>query len=299
MRSSAAYYCTVFVITPSLMHYVRKDFIFFALLIALAGCGARPSPDAGSRSPAPVEPPVLNPVLLHLPGIGGERFIDRALVNGLTTGGISAEIEIYDWTDNSPGLKALVARERNEAQAQIVADWIEQRFREDPRRTIYLTSHSGGAGIATWALEKLPDDVKVDALLFVAPALSPGYDLSTALKHVRGKAYNLYSPFDPVLGFGTRLFGTIDGVKTDAAGKIGFNSDNASDKTQYAKLEQIPYDPTWRQARNIGDHVGAMNRTFARLLLAPLLSTGVLPILPPLQPATTRAAVPVQNNAER
>lgn len=277
------------------MRHIRRHSIFFAVLVALValtGCGGDPSRNAASRDRSPVEPPVLNPVLIHLPGIGGERYIDRALVSGLTTGGISAEIEIYDWTSNSPGLSALMARQRNDEQAQIVADFIERRYREDPRRTIYVTAHSGGCGIATWALEKLPDDVKVDSLMFLAPALSPTYDLSAALKHVRGNAYSLYSRFDPVLGYGTRMLGTIDGVKTDAAGKVGFISSGASDASQYAKLEQIPYDPAWRQARNIGDHVGAMNRTFAQRVLAPLLATGVLPLFPPLIPATTSTTLP-------
>src|SRR5687767_4027210 len=129
------------------MRHIRHHFVVVKVLVAmisLAGCGADPPRTAATPDRSPVEPPVLNPVLLHLPGIGGERHIDRALVNGLTTGGISAEIEIYDWTANSPGLSALVSRERNHAQAQIVADWIERRYREDPRRTIYVTGHSGG-----------------------------------------------------------------------------------------------------------------------------------------------------------
>ena len=50
-----------------------------------------------------------------------------------------------------------------------------------------------------WALEKLPDDVMVDDLVMVASALSPQYDLSKALKHVRGKAYAFNSMLDVLI----------------------------------------------------------------------------------------------------
>jgi pimeloyl-ACP methyl ester carboxylesterase len=257
----------------------------------------------------PVEPPVASaepqalqrPYLLHLPGIGGKRSIDRSLVGGLSEGGIDAEVEIYDWTCDDPGLDALLARERNDGQAQVVADMIERQARADPHRPIYLTGHSGGAGIAVWALEKLPDDVRIDSLMLLAPALSPEYDLSTALAHVRGHCYVLFSEHDPVLGLGTRLFGTIDGVKTEAAGRVGFARPAGADEEQYKKLVPIAYDPAWVRLRNIGDHIGPMMRPFARQILAPLLSTGILPKLPPLRlpatipttkSATTQAVMP-------
>ena len=59
-------------------------------------------------------------------------------------------------------------------------------------------------------------------VFLLASALSPEYDLSKALGHVRGKVYVFTSPGDSlVLGTGTRLFGTIDGIKSDAAGLNG------------------------------------------------------------------------------
>ena len=99
---------------------------------------------------------------------------------------------------------------------------------KDPKLEITLTSHSGGTGIAVWALEKMPEGMQVQTLVLLASALSPDYDLSKALRHVRGKAYVFYSQNDQVvLGAGTRLFGTIDGVKSDAAGLIGFRMPDA------------------------------------------------------------------------
>ena len=249
--------------------------ICLAMLI-VAGCqhGER-SPREGKRV-APLSPPP-KPYLLHLPGIGGERSIDQTLTEGLVQGGVEADVEIYDWTATDVGLSALYARQRHQREADVVATKITQRFRADPRTRIYLSGHSGGTGIALWALERLPPDVKVESLLMLASAMSPSYDLSPALRHVRGRAYALYSLYDPVLGVGTRMFGTIDGVKTDAAGRVGFTKPpNAADPRQYEKLVSIGFDPAWIRLSNIGDHIGPMMRPFAREVLAPLLRTGML-----------------------
>jgi pimeloyl-ACP methyl ester carboxylesterase len=194
-------------------------------------------------------------------------------------------------------------------EAKMVADLVQQLARENPHAKLTVSVHSGGAGIIVWALEQLPDDVKIDSLLLLSPALSPQYDLSKALRHVRGKVYAFYSPYDvAILGIGTHMFGTIDGVKTDAAGKTGFAKPAGADDAQYAKLVQVPYDSSWVRVGNIGDHIGTLSRPFARRVVAPLLLTGNLPQItseslktpatlptgaPPTPPgATTMPAIP-------
>ena len=127
--------------------------------------------------------------LLHLPGIGGARSIDRHMTAGLKDGGWEGPISIYDWTANDPGINALLSYERNKKQAQKVEEMIADKLAKDPDLKITLTSHSGGTGIAVWALEDLPEGVQVQTLVLLASALSPDYDLSKALRHVRGKAY--------------------------------------------------------------------------------------------------------------
>ncbi|HEX8521692.1 MAG TPA: hypothetical protein VF669_05495 [Tepidisphaeraceae bacterium] len=227
---------------------------------------------------------------LHLPGIGGYRNIDRNVVRGLDDGNLDGTIDHYDWTTADPGLGALLARQRNMDESNNVAQILLEHSRANPNARISVTAHSGGAGIIAWALEKLPDDVQIDTLVLLAPALSPTYDLTKALKHVRGHVYVFYSQFDAtVLGVGTSLFGTIDGVKTQAAGMVGFKQPAKSDPDQYKKILQIPHDRTWIRAYgNMGDHVGTMNRTFAREVLAPLILTGKLPTTQPIDELTGR-----------
>jgi pimeloyl-ACP methyl ester carboxylesterase len=210
--------------------------------------------------------------LLHLPGIGGARSIDRHMTAGLKDGGWDGPISIYDWTANDPGINALLSYKRNKEQAQKVEEMIADKLAKDPDLKITLTSHSGGTGIAVWALEDLPEGVQVQTLVLLASALSPDYDLSKALHHVRGKAYVFYSKNDQVvLGAGTRLFGTIDGVKTDAAGLVGFRKPEGADDKAYEKLVQKPYDDGWIAFQNIGNHVGCMSEPFAESVIAPML----------------------------
>ena len=117
----------------------------------------------------------------------------------------------------------------------------------------------------------------------IAPALSPAYDLTPALRHVRSKAYVFYSDGDSaVLGIGTRLFGTIDGQKTDAAGKVGFTRPPTGDPAEYAKIVPMPYQSAWMRYENIGDHIGPMMTPFARAVIAPLI-LGQIPV-PATQP---------------
>lgn len=210
--------------------------------------------------------------LIHLPGIAGARPLDRHFVAGLHDGGYEGKSEIYDWTAGDPGIAALLARRRNERQADRIAARIERLLSDDPQLKIRLVCHSGGAGIAAWALERLPEGLQVETLVLVAPALSQQYDLSKALTHVRGKAYAFTSPNDTIiLGAGTRLFGTIDGVKEEASGLVGFTKPGEADDTQYAKLVSMPYTAEWMDLGNSGDHIGPMGRTFAKEVISPIL----------------------------
>ena len=249
----------------------------FVLLLLTTALGCGPHHNATVKTALPPPPPPT-PFHLHLNGIGGYRFIDKYMLVGLQDGGLSGDVQAYDWTGVDVGLGALLVDSRHREQAKKVADLITQAAREQPGRRITLSTHSAGAGIAVWALEELPDDVKIDSVLMLAPALSPEYDLTPALRHITGKLYAFYSPYDSaVLGLGTRMFGTVDGVKTEAAGKVGFMRPPDGDPRQYEKLAQVPYDSSWMKLGNIGDHIGSMSRPFARQVLAPVLLTGIVP----------------------
>src|SRR3954447_6741700 len=242
-----------------------------------------------------------NTYLLHLPGMGGLMNIDRSVTSGLLQGGIEADLQIYDWTGTDRGLASLANVRRHEEQAQVVANIILDRLRRQPDARVIVTSHSAGTGIAIWALEKLPDDVMIDDLVMIASALSPGYDLSRALRHVRHKAYAFNSELDVlVLGTGCRTFGTVDRVKPDAGGRVGFIvPEQPAVEGQYEKFVQYPYDPNWMRYHNNGEHIGAMFRPFAREVIAKVIEGKGPAPLPTSQPTTTPATGPVRVPALR
>ncbi|MEA2710241.1 MAG: hypothetical protein QOF78_2842 [Phycisphaerales bacterium] len=278
---------------------ISKPVCALALLAALAGCASDHAAVAATATTQPATQPTA--LHIHLPGIGGYRGVDRGMLRGLREAGYTPRIRAFDWTGEDAGLAALVATRRHRDESTRLAAMIADELRTNPGTQINISTHSAGAGIIAWALEQLPPDVQIDTLLLIAPALSPQYDLSRALTHVRGKAYVIYSPYDTaVLGIGTQMFGTVDGLKVEAAGKVGFTAPPKADKQQYEKLVQIPYRSAWIKLGNIGDHIGGLSRPFSRAILEPLLARGELPaettpeeplsVPPPLPAAATAPA---------
>lgn len=228
---------------------------------------------AGCEQNAPVGP--LSPgstYLLHLPGVAGDTMVDRAWMSALKRAGAADAVELFDWTCHDPGIDALQAYSRNHREADKIAKLIAARAAANPTGHIILTAESGGAALAVWALESLPRQVRVDRVLLVQPALSPGYDLSKALKHVKRNMYYTSSPGDWfVLGLGTRVFGTSDGEKTDAAGLVGFRAPPTANARQYGKLVELKYNPAWILWGDFGSHTGGLSTSLAYHVLAPLL----------------------------
>jgi len=167
-------------------------------------------------------------------------------------------------------------RARSRAVADEVLAWREAR----PSAPVFLVGKSGGAGIVVEALECLPAGA-VEAAVLLAPALSPGYDLSAALGAVRRELTAFWSPLDVmVLGAGTWLFGTIDRVHSPSAGMVGFRPPaglDADRRSRYAKLRQVRWRPEMAASGYLGGHVGPDNPAFLRKYVLPLLTAPYRP----------------------
>lgn len=263
----------------------------FGLMIGLLmmACGGCESTGLINPQQEPLPPGAT--YLLHLPGISGDTFFDRAWMTSLKEGGVADRVVLFDWTCRDPGIDALQAYARNRRQADQIAHLLSSQAESNPTGHLILTAESGGAALAVWALERLPRNVKVDQVVLVQPAISPGYDLSSALRHVKRNMYYTSSPGDWfVLGFGTRVFGTSDGQRTDAAGLVGFQAPGSADARQYRKLIELKYDPVWMQWGDFGGHTGGLSTGFAYHVLAPLLTAPQLLGLAHPMAATTCAA---------
>jgi hypothetical protein len=255
-------------------HHLRRFAIgcrlaLLLLLPVLAGCSV-------TRLPATPPGGDGKAYLVDLPGVSGELPTQQGWFSALTDGGVVADMEVFDWTDRLGWIGALQAYQHNKDQAQKVADRIEKRERSDPEQPVLLTASSGGTGIALWALERLPHGVQVDSVVLIAPAVSPGYDMSAALRHVRGRMYVVTSPLDVfILGAGTAVFGTTDGVHSAAAGQSGFRMPAGADPIQYEKVVPMPWRLEWVAQGNFGGHVGGVSLPFARDVLAPILCSEI------------------------
>lgn len=248
------------------------------LLLGLTGC---------LHEPRTLRAPDRYPhgIAYVLPGIEGRSIFNYNIAVGLDKGGFEGAVEVYDWTTGIPGgeLINLTYLERNRREAARLARKIIAFRDRNPGAPVYLVGHSGGGGVVVLVLEALPRNYEVEVAVLLAPALTPDYDLSGALKKTRGGIYNFYSNLDVgLLGVGTSVFGAIDRGHGPSAGAIGFDVPGYGKRREayLDKLHQVRWVPEMMKVGAVGDHFGWATQTFSQDFLAPLLRTGELPPLP-------------------
>jgi hypothetical protein len=164
-----------------------------------------------------------------------------------------------------------------DAKARLIADKIQLAKAHESTVPVFVVAKSGGSGVAIKALELL-DENSIERVVLLAPAVSPTYDLTAALRAVRREIVVFWSPLDLVfLGAGTRVLGTIDRVKTKSAGLVGFRlpSERASEPMPtggYAKLRQIRWNFRMAASGNFGGHMGPDSPLFLGRYVLPLLT---------------------------
>ena len=161
---------------------------------------------------------------------------------------------------------------QSRAIVEQVIDWRERH----PSKPVFLLGKSGGTWIVVKALEELPGD-SVEAVVLLAPAISPDYDLSRALRAVSRELVAFWSPLDVVvLGAGTWLFKTTDRVRSFSAGLVGFRPPEGLDdegRALYrAKLRQVRWRAEMARTGYLGGHVGPDSPAFLRKYVVPLLT---------------------------
>jgi pimeloyl-ACP methyl ester carboxylesterase len=207
------------------------------------------------------------------PGVEGGPASMTFACNGLRDGGVTAGINVYDW-ERPFGLVAnLTSYHGNRAKAAQVAAEIAAFAHRRPEVPVDLLGYSGGGGLAIMVAEALPDGVHLRNIILGQPALSPEYDLTDALGHVDGVIVNFHAPSDvAILGWGTKLMGTMDRVHTASAGKDGFNEIAAVKSAALRdKLIQRPWSPKMIRAGHFGGHTDMFGYWWNRDYVAPYL----------------------------
>jgi pimeloyl-ACP methyl ester carboxylesterase len=221
---------------------------------------------------------LANGLAVVLPGIEGRGPVSWGIYRGICDGGFPGAVVLWDWTT---GLWPLLlfhlrARRRNRRQADEVARMVLAYQDAYPGRPVYLVGHSGGAAMAVWTLEALPEGRAVTGAVLLGPALSPAYPLGPALRKVERGLWNFWSPLDLLLlGACTLLFGTADGQHAVSAGWCGFSVPQGAgleERECYAaRLRQYRYEARMARQFHLGGHFGWANRVFVAEAVAPLL----------------------------
>lgn len=227
------------------------------------------------------EPPDLSAehegqgLVLVADGVGGLDLCGTALRYVMGSLGVKHTVRVVPWGHGFGRWHADLTNVQNrDTRAGEIAAEVNAFRERAPGAPVFLVGKSGGTGLVVKALEHLPEGA-VEAAVLLSPALSPRYDLTQALRAVRREMVVFWSPLDViVLGLGTRIFGTIDRIKSVSAGLVGFRPLEPRDETQrrqYAKLRQIRWTPTMARTGYLGGHVGPDNPAFLRKYVVPLL----------------------------
>ena len=163
--------------------------------------------------------------LIVLPGSANTKYHLAGFVRLAAQQLPGFEIDFRPWGIPFLALHNLQAHERNAETARRMSREIVRWRRDHPEELLYIFGYSGGGGMATLIVSELPEDVTVDRVVLLAPAISPDYPMKEhVLPRVTEFVANYASTVDVQVGWGTRMFGTIDGVESDSAGVVGFSA---------------------------------------------------------------------------
>ena len=214
-------------------------------------------------------------LVLVADGVGGLDLCGTALRYVMGAEPTPMDVRLVSWGHGLGRWHSdLTNAENRDTQAGRIAEEVLAYREKSPGAPVYLVGKSGGTGVVVRALEALPDGA-VDAAVLIAPAVSPGYDLTRALRALRREMVVYWSPLDMIiLGAGTRVFGTIDRVHGVSAGLVGFRPSavpTAEQTAQYGKLRQVRWGPHMATTGYFGGHVGPDSPAFLRKYVVPLL----------------------------
>jgi pimeloyl-ACP methyl ester carboxylesterase len=237
------------------------------VLLATVTVSVADTPDSSGQCPVE-QPAAASPQagrLLILPGVGNTSFHLAGFVERAQAQLPSFTIDVEPWGVPFLTIHNLRAHERNVATAARMAEELTAWRRAHPTEPLYLVGYSGGGGMVTLITAALPDDVQIDRLILVAPAIAPDYPLeSEVLPHVREFVVNYSSERDLQVGWGTRTFGTIDRKRTASAGSVGFD---------FTHPQLIEYD--WSTADEAlghrGNHIAYLGKRWQMAKLMPAL----------------------------
>lgn len=223
------------------------------LFVSLATTGCH-SPGSGERFGK----------VYYLDGAGNWGWGTGGVTRGLAAAGYTGDVEVFTWSMTlNPLLDQafpIGARLRSSALTRKIVHYHE-RF---PNNPVNLIALSAGTGPTLFAVEKLPDGVKVNNVVLLGASLSSEYDVSKALSRMTGKIYCYYSANDGILA-GVPVFGTIDGRRgVELAGRAGIQVPPGLED----RVVNIGWLPEWSEFGWDGGHLDQVSDTFMQYQVA-------------------------------
>jgi hypothetical protein len=242
------------------------------LVLGGAGCSQFVKVASGVRAPGDKR----QGITYYIGGagpIGNVGWLD--VPDGLTDAGYAGYVDVFVWQGLTHAGDQINLSRNHDKGAELATE-IRQYKRAYPTREVNIIALSAGTGVATFALEVLPEAVKVDNVIFLGCSLSSHYNLTKALKRVRCGLYVVHSETDHILRDLVWYTGTVD--RSSAAGGVagleGFrlpSRPGPDTEMQYMKLHNIRYRPEFAEAGYKGGHIDTTARAFICQYLAPVL----------------------------
>lgn len=217
--------------------------------------------------------------LYYFDGAGGgtaKKNWAEGVKDGLLAGGYPGAGEMFTWetgdgliADQDASVKFKRAK-ASEAAAKIV-----RHAKEHPDPPLDILGFSAGTAVAIFALEDLPESVRVNDMVLLGTSISRNYDMTKALRRIKGHVYIYTSTRDRMLGFLMPFSGTADRKFDDpGAGITGFtlpNGASAETRKLYAeKIVTIPWTAKLENDGDYGHHFDNVRMEFIRDHVTPL-----------------------------
>ncbi|MEI6536603.1 MAG: hypothetical protein WCN98_14755 [Verrucomicrobiaceae bacterium] len=248
------------------------------LVASFSGCASKPISDLKYR--ADRQERLTHGCTFYFDGAGGgtkKSNYALGVVDGMLAAGYHGGGEIVAWETGKGLVKdqdASVAYKRSKASAGAAS--IRSYQKSHPSAPVGLLGFSAGTAEAIFALESLPKTAPVDYVVLLGTSISRDYDMTEALKRVKGKLYIFTSTHDRMVGLMMKFSGTADRKFHDpGAGIKGFvlpaNASEATRKLYAEKIVTIPYSKEFLKDGDKGHHFDNVKMEFIRDHVAPLL----------------------------
>lgn len=239
------------------MNRLRTTAILIASLILLGGCQSRSAAEKFGKT-------------FYLDGAGNWGFGASEVPNGLKEAGYVGDVELYIWTSSFNPLIDQLNIGGAKIRAAILSDKIARYIEKYPDNRINVIALSAGTGVATWAIEGLKEGQQIDNLVLLGSSLSWDYDMTRAMRHMRGKIYVYHSAHDSVLET-VKVIGTIDGKRgVNSIGQVGLKPPAG----MADRVVNTAWDRSWMRLGWAGAHTDCTNEKFVRYEIAKRLGVG-------------------------